>query len=76
MTMHSINRMKLKKGSFPSVVLEVKGVEPEGFQTALENQLIYWSRAAIFHVSSRISSPRDLGRNKEMKGTYCASNVW
>ena len=40
MTMHSINRMKLKKGSFPSVVLEVKGVEPEGFQTALENQLI------------------------------------
>ena len=75
MTMDSINGMKLKKRKF-SVVLEVKGIEPEGFQTALENQLIYWSRAAIFHVSSRISSPRDLGRNKEMKGTYCASNVW
>ena len=38
MTMQSINRMKEKV----SVVLEVKGVEPEGFQTVL------------FHVSSRI----------------------
>lgn len=33
------NRMKKKKRKF-SVVLEVKGVEPEGFQTALENKLI------------------------------------
>ena len=31
---------EIKKRSFPSVVLEVKGVEPEDFQTALENQLI------------------------------------
>ena len=35
---HYITEWK-KKRKF-SVVLEVKGVEPEGFQTALENKLI------------------------------------